>query len=140
MGEIAGYVSLGLVAMLTVALVVTVLSWRSAASSRDDLSTQLIASVRSDSQRAIDDQAKAAQIAQLQLALQASTARADALQEFISHEAKQTDPSAGLAPDDVAGRVLRLSQRWGASVPAAGDPPRPAAAAPVRDAGAAKPT
>lgn len=80
------------------------------------------------------------EIAQTKTALASETARADALEDFISHEARDTDAKTPLAPDDVAGRVFRLSQRWGAvstgaaggSVPAVSggavhDAPAPAA-------------
>lgn len=38
-------------------------------------------------------------------------ARSDALEDFISANAQETDPNADLAPDDVFGRVLRFSQK-----------------------------
>lgn len=52
--------------------------------------------------------------------------RTAALEEFISHDAFETDPAAALAPDDVAGRVLRFSRRVSgkATAPASGLPAR----------------
>lgn len=38
-------------------------------------------------------------------------ARSDALEDFISVNAQETDPNADLAPDDMFGRVLRFSQK-----------------------------
>lgn len=58
------------------------------------------------------------EIAQIKMALASEKARADALEDYVSHDAKETDAHVPLAPDDVASRVLRLSQRWGAAVPA----------------------
>ena len=56
-------------------------------------------------------------------ALTAERKRADALEEFISHEAFETDPSAPLAPDDVAGRLLRFSRTVAGEAAPAGDLP-----------------
>lgn len=131
--EPATYIALGLDGGLVVAVVLLALCLRSSADARDVANRELVAAVRSDSQRAIDDQAHLAALVELRLTLQAQTARADALQEFISHEAKQTDPGSGLDPDDVAGRVLRLSQRWAAAVPASRGADGSGAAAAVRD-------
>lgn len=44
-------------------------------------------------------------------ALTDEQARSDALEDFISANAQETDPNADLAPDDVFGRVLRFSQK-----------------------------
>lgn len=120
------YAALGLAAILAIALIVAILCWRSASNARDDLAAQLIASVRDAAQKAVDGQTSAFELAQCKNALASSTARADALQEAIAHDAKTTDPGANLAPDDVAGRVLRLSQRWADSVPGVGSGPGPA--------------
>ena len=38
--------------------------------------------------------------------------RANALQEFISHDAQQSDPGVPLDPSDVDGRVLRIAETW----------------------------
>jgi hypothetical protein len=82
---------------------------------RDNAGTNAVAA-----ERARFDADKATQ------ALVGEKARADALQEYISHDAKQTDPAAALAPDDVDGRVLRIAQRWGgANVSGATDQARP---------------
>jgi hypothetical protein len=50
--------------------------------------------------------------AQLTKDLAHETARANALEEYIAHDAGSTDPNALLAPDDIGGRVLRVAQRW----------------------------
>lgn len=57
---------------------------------------------------------------QSDVALASEKTRANALEEFISHDAQETDPAATLAPDDVNGRVLRISRAWGAVHSAAG--------------------
>ncbi len=44
-------------------------------------------------------------------ALQYEQSRSDALEDFISADAKETNPTADLAPDDVAGRLLRFSRK-----------------------------
>ena len=76
-------------------------------------------------------------------ALASESARASALEEFVAADAKQeSNATASLARDDVAGRVALLSARWGAvSISAsAGDqvPAVPGTAA-VRDIGATAP-
>lgn len=74
------------------------------AATRDALMLKTIAGERSDFE-----------LKQAQAALTLHKARADALEEYVAHDAAETDPNADLAPDDVAGRVLRLSRRWGAA-------------------------
>lgn len=56
-------------------------------------------------ERALFEKEKAEQ------ALRDEEARSDALEDFISADAKETDPNADLAPDDVAGRVLRFASK-----------------------------
>lgn len=73
-------------------------------SARDNAGTNAIAA-----ERAKFDADKATQ------ALAAERAVADSLQEFIAHDAQSTDALAPLAPGDVAGRVLRITQRWRAA-------------------------
>lgn len=72
-------------------------------------------------------------------ALASESARASALEEFVAADAKQeSNATASLARDDVAGRVALLSSRWASvSAPAGAGGQVPAVASvAVRDAGA----
>jgi len=60
-------------------------------------------------ERALFEKEKATQ------ALIGERSRADALEEYISVDAQTKDPNADLAPDDIDGRMLRTSKRWGAA-------------------------
>lgn len=67
-------------------------------------------------------------------ALAHERARANALEEYVSTEAMETDDEADLDPDDLAGRLVRFSRRWKTAVPGAataGDPLRAGQAPPV---------
>ena len=66
---------------------------------KDDLRAQTIKAERADFERT-----KAIE------ALESERRRADALEEFIADDAQETAPDAVLAPDDVAGRLLRFSR------------------------------
>lgn len=65
-------------------------------------------------------------------ALISERTRAEALTDFVSHYAGETNETGDLDPDDVDGRVLRIARWWG-EANAAGDQIRPGAARVVRD-------
>ncbi len=89
-----------------------------------------------ETERARFEEAKAVQ------ALVGERARANALEDFISHDADEVSPSADLAPDDINGRVFRLSQKWGtanvSSIPDTGSKVHPVTSGEVHTEGSPK--
>lgn len=62
------------------------------------------------------------ELAQTKAALEAEKGICDGLENYVASLAQDTDPNSDLAPDDVAGRVLRFARRQRQAVPSTGSP------------------
>ena len=137
--DVLAYLSLGLNAITIIAVLVLAFWGKSATERGDAMSTQRNAAKDDASAKTLEAERAKFDLAQSTIALAAERQRATALEEYVKNDAQVTDDTTPLAPDDVAGRLLRHS-RGMSKLSDVSSPARPGASPGPVAAGAVSPT
>jgi hypothetical protein len=130
--DVGAYLALGLDGLTIVALIVTMLWARSLSDRANGATDQLLVYAKDEITKTLDAERARFDLAAMTAARDAQRVRAGALERFVAATAKETDDAKPLAPDDLAGHVLRVSRAGAAGLPAAGTNDGAGAAGPVR--------